>query len=100
MVRTLWEKYPASVKARVSVVGLIFARYWMDWGERWPSHAFSSNSGHRFLGVVELAGDFRPCPVAGDAASDVGGRDTCLVAEHRDDRAVDERTTRLGGHGR
>jgi hypothetical protein len=27
--------------------------------------------------------------VAGDAASDVDGRDTCLVAEHRDDRVID-----------
>lgn len=45
--------------------------------------------GHRFLGVVELAGDRGPGPVAGDVPADVGGRDAGLAAEHGDDRVVD-----------
>src|ERR1700712_5631954 len=35
--------------------------------------------GHRFLGVVELAGDGGSGPVAGDRAAHVGGRDAASV---------------------
>src|SRR5439155_15458914 len=45
--------------------------------------------GHRFLGVVELAGDGGAGPVAGDRAAHVGGRTGGFAAEHRDDRVVD-----------
>jgi hypothetical protein len=44
---------------------------------------------HRLLGVVELAGDGGPGPVAGDVAADVCGGDAGLAAEHRDDGRVD-----------
>jgi hypothetical protein len=44
---------------------------------------------HRFLGVVELAGDGGPGPVAGDVAPDIGGGDACLAAEQGNDRVVD-----------
>ena len=44
---------------------------------------------HRLLGVVELAGDGGPGPVAGDVAAHVGGRDAGLGAQRRDDRVVD-----------
>ena len=44
---------------------------------------------HRLLGVVELAGDRRARPVAGDVAAEVSCRDTCLGAERGDQGAVD-----------
>ena len=44
---------------------------------------------HRLLGVVELAGDRGPGPVAGDVPADVGGGNAGLAAEHRDDRVID-----------
>ncbi|HYA50919.1 MAG TPA: hypothetical protein VEG33_07080, partial [Streptosporangiaceae bacterium] len=44
---------------------------------------------HRLLGVVELAGDRGPCPVAGDGAAHVGVGGPGLAAEHRDDGVVD-----------
>jgi len=44
---------------------------------------------HRLLGVVKLAGDRGPCPVAGDGPAHVGGRDCGLAAEHGDDGVVD-----------
>ena len=45
--------------------------------------------GHRFLGVVELAGDRGSGCVAGDVPPDISGGDAGLVAKHRDDRVVD-----------
>jgi hypothetical protein len=44
---------------------------------------------HRLLGVVELAGDGRSGPVAGDVAADVGGGHSGLLAERGDQGAVD-----------
>ena len=54
-----------------------------------PEPGLQLEQRHRFLGVVELAGDRGPRPVAGDVAANVGGRDTCFGAQRRDDRAVD-----------
>jgi hypothetical protein len=44
---------------------------------------------HRLLGVVELAGDGGAGAVAGDVAADIGGGDTGLGAQRRDDGVVD-----------
>jgi hypothetical protein len=45
--------------------------------------------GHRFFGVVKLAGDRGAGPVAGHVRADVGCWDGGLAAEHRDDGVVD-----------
>ena len=54
-----------------------------------PEPGLQLEQRHRFLGVVELAGDRRAGPVAGDVAADVGGGDAGFGAERRDDGAVD-----------
>ena len=44
---------------------------------------------HRLLGVVELAGDRRAGPVAGDVAADLGGGDVGLGVQRRGEGVVD-----------
>jgi hypothetical protein len=57
-------------------------------GERVTQPFLQLEQGHRLLGVVELTGDRGPRPVAGDVAADVGGWDTGLGTECRNDAFV------------
>jgi hypothetical protein len=87
MVRTLRAKYPASAYAFASGGDLGVVPGGVRAAVAEPR--LQLEQGHRLFGVVELAGDRGPCPVAGDAAPGVGGWDAGLAAQRGDDRRVD-----------
>jgi hypothetical protein len=74
----------------LSVFGVIFSGGVLGGGRVLvPEPGLQLEQGHRLLGVVELAGDGRAGPVAGDIAADIGGRDPGPDAQRRDDGPVD-----------